>query len=67
MGFLSSMFGRSGNHMAAPAEPQMPLPDLYNGMTLDMETPEGKRLLTGRLAGYQFGQTQLTLERLPGT
>ena len=67
MGFFSSMFGRSGNQMPVQAEPQMPLPDLYNGMTLDMETPEGKRLLTGRLAGYQFGQTQLTLERLPGT
>ena len=67
MGFFSSVFGRSANQMPAPAEPLMPLPDLYNGMTLDMETPEGKRLLSGRLAGYQPGQTQLTLERLPGT
>ena len=67
MGFFSSVFGRSANQTPAPAEPLMPLPDLYNGMTLDMETPEGKRLLSGRLAGYQPGQTQLTLERLPGT
>ena len=68
MGLFSSIFGRSSNNVPVmPMEEQIPLPALYNGMTLDMETPEGKRLFSGRLAGYQYGQTELTLERLPGT
>ena len=53
MGFLSSLFGRSAetavNNKAA--EQTGPLPELYNGMTLDLETPDGQRVLTGRLAG----------------
>ena len=68
MGFLSSLFGRSAetavNNKAA--EHTGPLPELYNGMTLDLETPDGQRVLTGRLAGYNAGDTTLTVERQPG-
>ena len=68
MGFLSSLFGRSAetavNNKAA--EQTGPLPELYNGMTLDLETPDGQRVLTGRLAGYNAGDTTLTVERQPG-
>jgi len=68
MGFLSSLFGRSAetavNNKAT--EQTGPLPELYNGMTLDLETPDGQRVLTGRLAGYNAGDTTLTVERQPG-
>ena len=68
MSFFSSLFGRSeDDRPAAPAvEASGPLPDLYNGMTLDLETTEGEYILTGRLSGYSPGDTSLTLERQPG-
>ena len=68
MSFFSSLFGRSEDDQpAAPVvEASGPLPDLYNGMTLDLETTEGEYILTGRLSGYSPGDTSLTLERQPG-
>lgn len=67
MGFFSSLFGREDDELEdQELEEQGVFPELYNGMTLDMETPEGKRILTGRLAGYNPGDAGLTLERLPG-
>lgn len=68
MSFFASLFGRSEDDQpAVPAvEASGPLPDLYNGMTLDLETPEGQYILTGRLSGYSQGDTTLTLERQPG-
>lgn len=67
MGFFASLFGRSNNEVEDEAdEPEEELPELYNGMTLEVETNEGKRILTGRLSGYTEGDTTLTLERLPG-
>lgn len=69
MGIFSSLFGRSSETAAdAPViEPaSSPLPELYNGMTLDLETTDGQPVLTGRLAGYSNGDTSLTVERLPG-
>lgn len=68
MGFLSSLLGRSTDDVAEnqTAEPSGALPELYNGMTLDLETLEGQHILTGRLSGYAEGDDSLTLERLPG-
>lgn len=68
MGFLSSLFGRSAEPAAdmKAAEQTGPMPELYSGMTLDLETPDGQRVLTGRLAGYSAGDTTLTIERQPG-
>lgn len=68
MGFFSSLFGRSDGGQAEnyENEEQGTFPELYNGMTLDLETPEGQRILTGRLSGYTAGDSTLTLERLPG-
>ena len=67
MGFFASLFGRS-NSGSEDYENETPgtFPDLYNGMTLDLETNEGQHILTGRLSGYTEGDTALTLERLPG-
>lgn len=67
MGFFASLFGRS-NSGSEDYENETPgtFPDLYNGMTLDLETNEGHHILTGRLSGYTEGDTALTLERLPG-
>ena len=49
MSFFSSLFGRSEDDLpeAPAAEPSGPLPDMYNGMTLDLETAEGEHILTG--------------------
>lgn len=68
MSFFSSLFGRSDNDQPAAPATEAPglLPDMYNGMTLDLETAEGEHILTGRLSGYSQGDTTLTLERQPG-
>lgn len=71
MGFFANLLGRSdedydygvedsGNEVSSA------FPDLHNGMTLDVETPEGAEFLKGRLTGYADGDTSVTLERLPG-
>lgn len=68
MGIFSSLFGRSADDEdeIQTERPSTPLPELYNGMTLDVETPDGKHILTGRLSGYTYRDTTLTIERLPG-
>lgn len=67
MGFFASLFGRSDSAQEEPENEALgTFPDLYNGMTLDLETNEGQHILTGRLSGYTEGDTSLTLERLPG-
>ncbi|MBD5133324.1 MAG: PilZ domain-containing protein [Clostridiales bacterium] len=64
MGFLSSLFGRSDDYEEEEQNEEGELPQLYTGMTLDVETVDGERILTGRLTG--FSSSTLTLERLPG-
>lgn len=68
MGFFSSLFGRSDDGQPVDFENEAAgtFPELYNGMTLDLETNEGQHILTGRLSGYNAGDGTLTLERLPG-
>lgn len=68
MGFFSSLFGRSDEDQVeeSAVEETGTFPELYNGMTLDLETSEGQRILTGRLSGYASGDSTLTVERLPG-
>jgi len=67
MGFFSSLFRRSDDddeEYEVEREAASELPNLHNGMTLDVETAEGEQILTGRLT--EFGSSTLTLERLPG-
>ena len=68
MGFFASLFGRTADYdqEEQELEPHSAFPELYNGMTLDMESTEGEHILSGRLAGYVPGEAALTLERLPG-
>lgn len=68
MGFFTSLFGRSDDDRQVDIEEEETgaFPELYNGMTLDLETNEGQRILTGRLSGFTAGDSTLTLERLPG-
>lgn len=65
MGFFSSLFGRSDDYDEEELNEETgELPKLHSGMTLDVETPDGEPVLTGRLT--EFGPSSLTLERLPG-
>lgn len=70
MGFFSHLLGRDYDYEYEDGDDQEEgsgvLPDLHNGMSLTVETPEGVELLTGRLTGYAEGDSSLTLERLPG-
>jgi len=68
MGFFSSLFNRTDGGQAEESthEASGTFPELYNGMTLDLESAEGRHILSGRLSGYHNGDTTLTLERLPG-
>ena len=66
MGFFTSLFGRSDDYQEEEYEAPGALPELYSGMTLEVETPEGAQVLTGRLSGYIPSEATLTLERLPG-
>ena len=70
MGFFSHLLGRDYDYEYEGGDDQEEgsgvLPDLHNGMSLTVETPEGVELLTGRLTGYAEGDRTLTLERLPG-
>lgn len=70
MGFFSNLLGRSDDDYEVEDgvdEAGGSFPELYNGMTLDVETAEGAELLSGRVTGYVSGDTSLTLERLPGS
>lgn len=70
MGFFSHLLGRDYDYDYEDEddldEGSGTLPDLHNGMSLTVETPEGQELLTGRITGYAEGDSGLTLERLPG-
>ena len=71
MGFLANLLKRVGDEYEEEAEsgkkePTDSLPDLYNGMKLEVETPEGTAVLSGRISGYSEGDTELTVERMPG-
>ncbi len=68
MGFFSHLLGRDYDYEYEDdlEEDSGALPDLHNGMSLTVETPEGQVLLTGRITGYAGGDSTLTLERLPG-
>lgn len=67
MGFFASLFGRERDEQTESAAGEAAaFPELYSGMTLDMETMDGEEILTGRLTGYAPSDTTLTLERLPG-
>ena len=68
MGFWSSIIWREVDDEPENTgrEAASDLPELYNGMTLDLETADGVHILTGRLTGYAPGDTALSLERLPG-
>ena len=71
MGFFSNLLGRSDDDYDygtedGAGEVTGAFPDLRNGMTLNVETPEGAEVLSGRITGYSAGDTTLTLERLPG-
>ena len=63
MGFLSRLLGRSDDYEYEDDEEE--LPDLHNGMTMDVESAEGAELCRGRITGYADGDAVLTLERLP--
>lgn len=71
MSFFKKLFaGKNEQTNTAPApapaeEAAEPLPELFEGMSLDVITPEdGKLLLTGRIT--EVSGASLTLERLPG-
>lgn len=68
MGFFSHLLGRDYDYEDEDDQEEGSgiLPDLHNGMSLTVETPEGQELLVGRLTGYAPGDSSLTLERLPG-
>ena len=64
MGIFSGKGGRSNKNQAAAAA-DAELPELHNGMTVSVESGEGVELFRGRIAGYDSGETVMTLERLP--
>lgn len=70
MGFFSNLLGHSDNEYEyeddADETETADLPRLHNGTTLSVETAEGKELFSGQIAGYTQGDTELTLERVPG-
>ena len=66
MGFFSNLLGRSDDYEYETEDDNGGLPELYNGMTLEVHSPEGAELFSGRIAGYAGGDTVVTLERLPG-
>lgn len=67
MGFLSNLLGRSDDYEYESLDDDSEdLPELHNGMTVGVESPEGVELFRGRIAGYADGDTVMTLERLPG-
>lgn len=68
MSFLKNLFSSKktgGDSQAAPpVAPKAPLPEFFEGMSLDIFTDDGVELLTGQVAEYS--ETGLTIERLPG-
>ena len=66
MGFFSSLLGRTDDVEDSEDEELRALPDLYTGMTLILETTDGRQILSGQLVEYKDGERSITLERLPG-
>lgn len=68
MGFFSNLLGRSDDEYEYEEDDtnEAELPDLHNGMVLNVETAEGEELFSGQVAGYADRDTVITLERLPG-
>ena len=69
MGFFSSLFKRSDEEEDVDdsmEEEEEGMPKLTKGMKLDVETPEGKHVLTGRVSSYSERTDTLVLERVPG-
>ena len=66
MGIFSNLLGRSDGDDEVEDSTGEELPDIYNGMTVNVETTEGAELFSGRITGYAAGSTVMTLERLPG-
>lgn len=69
MGFFSNLFGRSSDYDYEAEDDDSEsgeLPPLHNGVVLSVETPEGETLFSGRITNYSYGDTELTLERVPG-
>lgn len=69
MGFFSDLLGRFGNDVYESQDDdgdELPVL-LHNGMTVGVESPEGAEFFRGRITGYTGGDTEMTLERLPGS
>ena len=67
MGFLSNLLRRSDDYEYEEDEAEEAgLPELCNGMTLNVESAEGAELFCGQIADYAGGSTVITLERLTG-
>ena len=67
MGIFSNLLGRSnGYETENGANEEDDLPELHNGMTVSVESAEGVEWFSGRISGYTVGDTEMTLERLPG-
>lgn len=68
MSFFKNLFSKPKSTEAPQpvpaAPPPEPLPDFFEGMSLDVFTDDGVELLTGQVSEYS--ETGLTLERLPG-
>lgn len=66
MGFLSNLLGRSDGYEYETEDGAEELPELHSGLTMSVESADGVELFRGRLTGYVEGDTEMTLERLPG-
>lgn len=64
MSFLKNLFSRKDDDASAQNLALEDLPELYEGMPLDIVSSDGKLLFTARLTA--FSQDSLTLERMPG-
>ena len=69
MSFFKNLFSKKNSDTEAPQtakvqETKEPLPEMFQGMSLDIFTEDGAELLTGQVSEYSG--TNLTLERLPG-
>ena len=69
MSFFKNLFSKKNNDTEAPQtakvqETKEPLPEMFQGMSLDIFTEDGAELLTGQESQY-YG-TNLNIESLPG-
>lgn len=68
MGIFSSLLGRTEDDEVESVVDEVgsPLSELYTGMTMEVETLEGSRILTGRVTEFSTAEGTMTLTRLPG-